>query len=84
MILKILHWEQEGLPASELTLEDNNFLIRGYKKHDPIECDCKYLPKYKDCESDGVFLSVTHKGQQYVFQEAYLMNNDGKTIQKYG
>ena len=84
MILKILHWREEGLPADELVLEADSFLIQSIDVKQSIPCNSIYLPKHKECKPEGGFYSISHKDNCYIFQTAYLMNNNGKTIQKYG
>ena len=84
MILKIIKYNdgETPRPADELILESKKFLITSAE-------DTPISPDFENWinDHDGklpLWLVRLNAGESYLFDTAYLMNNNGKTIQKYG
>jgi len=80
MILKILHkpTNRDINAKTEHIFEASSFIISKCTVDDLNQCSCN-LSNHKEMD----WIVCTNDGS-YIFDEAYLMNNDGKTIQKYG
>jgi hypothetical protein len=85
MILKIISFpknKDEPMPADTLLIESNKILIvpgdddNGNLNHTNMvnNEEMKNKPVWK----------VIHNGEHFLFTDAFLMNNDGKTIERYG
>lgn len=82
MILKILKAYStpnqivgEDESFKEIILEADNFILKPIEGTNTVKSGDK---------PNKMRWFLEHKSGNYTFQEAYLMNNEGKTIHKYG
>lgn len=90
---------KDAKPADELRLEADNFLIEsvnGIAVENNQDTKDKNWEDIKTTSPNDMFCCsnppldntpywrVSHNKSTYVFQVAYLTNNEGKTIHKYG
>ena len=94
MILRMIKYNEQiekdrvPDPADQIMIESSKIMITcGINNQGNLNCinliNESKVGENELCSGKPVW-EVIHKGEVFLFTDAYLMNNDGKTIERYG